>query len=503
MNIEVNTRGADPRRTPGIVVKFSRLPRWKPTRRRTLILKNLSIRTKLALLLLVAMVFLAGTRGLGLIQLGGYLDRVNSYAVSMDALHQQVEAVQASHLAAVRAGAGSDAAAPQAAHDEKIGVLRGQLQAQRAEWNTLQQRERAIMYSTYVAMLIIVFIVGGGIYWLLMATVVRPLQGMASVANVVAAGDLTQDIGVRSEDEIGKVMQALRDMNGSLSALIGKIRAASQSIGAGTTQISMAGDSLLRHVEGQTDFLQRTATSLRELAAAVTSNAGNAGRARKLAANAREVAIRGGTEVGEAVDTMLNISNSSQKIVDIVSIIDGITFQTNILALNAAVEAARAGEQGRGFAVVASEVRSLAQRSASAAREIADLINASVRDLREGSGLVEKAGATMTQIVGGARAVDDIMVIMAADAEQQRQVIEQVRATVDRVDQSSQQQALLANAASAAESMRLQVQQLMTAVSVFRLSADASTDSTSTIPAADVPRPVRLVHAHARTLRDH
>jgi methyl-accepting chemotaxis protein len=199
---------------------------------------------------------------------------------------------------------------------------------------------------------------------------------------------------------------------------------------------------------------------------------------------ARDVAIRGGSEVGSAVDTMINISNSSQKIVDIVAIIDSITFQTNILALNAAVEAARAGEQGRGFAVVAAEVRNLAQRSASAAKEVADLINASVRELRQGSGLVEKAGATMTQIVGGARAVDDIMVVMASDAERQRQVIEQVRATVDRVDQSSQQQALLANAAAAAESMRAQVQQLIAAVSAFRLTEHPANTM-------DTPRPVR------------
>jgi methyl-accepting chemotaxis protein len=391
--------------------------------------------------------------------------------------------------------AGGDAAASQAAHDEKLGALRAQLQAKRAEWDGVQQRERTIMYVTYATMLFVVFIVTGGIYWLLMTTVVRPLQGMVSVANVVASGDLTKHIEVRSGDEIGKVMQALRDMNGSLSTLIGKIRAASQSIGDSTQQISTASDGLLRHVEGQTDFLHKTATTLRELAAAVSSNADNAGRARKLAASAREVAIKGGAEVGQAVDTMISISTNSKKIVDIVSIINGITFQTNILALNAAVEAARAGEQGRGFAVVAAEVRNLAQRSATAAKEVADLINTSVRELQEGSGLVEKAGSTMTQIVGGARAVDDIMVVMAGDAERQRQVIEQVRATVDRVDQTSQQQALLANASEAAESMRLQVQQLITAVSAFRLSLEAQ-DATA-IRTAGAPQSVRIARARA------
>ena len=165
-------------------------------------LKNLSVRTKLAILLVVAMVILAGTRGLGLIQLGGYLDRMNSHTVAIDELHQQLEAVQAAHLGNLRAG--GDVAASQTSHDAQTGALRTQLQAKRAEWSAVQQRERSVMYATYVAMLIMVFIVSGGIYWLLMAAVVRPLQGMASVANAVATGDLTRDIEVRSADEIGK-----------------------------------------------------------------------------------------------------------------------------------------------------------------------------------------------------------------------------------------------------------------------------------------------------------
>ena len=417
------------------------------------------------MLLIVALSILALTRGLGLIQLGGYLDRMNSYTRAVDQLHQQLEALQESRISDVRAGRGD--AGSQAPHEAKIADLRGQLQAKLSEWDAVHNRERAIMYRTYAAMLLLVFVVGGGIFWLLMATVVRPLQGVARVANVVAAGDLSTHIEVRTEDEIGKVMQALRDMNGSLGTLIGKIRGVSQSLGGSTEQIASASASLSAHVEAQTEFLQKTAATLRELAGAVSLNADNAGRARELAASAREVAIKGGDEVGQAVKTMSSVRTSSQKIVDIVSIIDGITFQTNILALNAAVEAARAGEQGRGFAVVAAEVRNLAQRSAVAAKEVAGLINESVHELQRGGALVEKAGTTMVGIVEGARAVDDIMAKMAADAAQQRQVIEQVRATVDRVDQTSQQQALLANAADAAESMRQQVQELIAAVSVF------------------------------------
>jgi methyl-accepting chemotaxis protein len=353
-------------------------------------LSRITIRTKLALLLVVALSILAVTRGLGLIQLGGYLDRINGHALGVDKLHREIEALQDSRIAAVLAGR-DDAAAPaaQAAHGAKITALRSQLQAKLGEWEAVQDRERSVMYATYVSMLALVFIVGGAIYWLLMATVVRPLQGVARVANVVAAGDLSTQIEVNSNDEIGRVMLALRDMNGSLGTLIGKIRGVSQSLGGSTEQIDSASGSLSAHVEAQSDFLRQTAGTLRELADAVSRNADNAGRARELAARAREVAIKGGDEVAQAVSTMTRVGDSSRKIVDIVSIIDGITFQTNILALNAAVEAARAGEQGRGFAVVAAEVRNLAQRSAAAAKEVAGLINASVDQLQLGGSLVE------------------------------------------------------------------------------------------------------------------
>ena len=242
-----------------------------------------------------------------------------------------------------------------------------------------------------------------------------------------------------------------------------------QSIESSTGKISATSDNLSREVEAQAAALQKTAATMQDLAAAVTRNSDNAGRARELAATARDVATKGGVEVGAAVKTMSNISNSSRKIVDIVSIIDGITFQTNILALNAAVEAARAGEQGRGFAVVAAEVRSLAQRSTEAAKEIAALINASVEDLRHGGDLVSKAGSTMTEIVDAARAVDEIMAEIAAASAQQRREIERVRMTVDQIDHTSQQQALLLRAAEVTESMQQQAQELISAVSAFRL----------------------------------
>jgi methyl-accepting chemotaxis protein len=432
-----------------------------------MILKRFSVRSKLAVLLVVAMTLLAGTRGLGLIQLGGYLDRMNGYALSIDELHRQLETLQDSRIADISAGRGD--AATQTAHDAKINELRAALQTKRDEYAQVQQRERSIMYSTYVAMLVLVFVVCGAIYWLLMALVIRPLEGMARVANQVAAGDLTTQVEVKSADEIGAVMSALSEMNSSLGNLIGKIRSISQSIGSRTKQISISGDELSRHIEAQADALQKTASTMRDLSTTVTHNADNAGRARELAAKARDVAIKGGTEVGEVVNTMANISGSSRKIVDIVSIIDGITFQTNILALNAAVEAARAGEQGRGFGVVAAEVRNLAQRSAAAAKEIATLINESVDQLNRGGDIVAKAGTTMTEIVDAARAVDDIMTEIASASAQQRRDIEQVRATVNKIDRTSQQQALLADAAEVIRSMQQQAEELIAAVSAFRL----------------------------------
>jgi len=356
---------------------------------------QITVRTKLAGLMLIAIILLAGTRGLGLIQLGGYLDRMTEYTTTLDLAHQQIEAAHGARIAALEAGQ-NDAAA-RAAHAAKVRELQSVLQARRGEAAVAQQRERSIMHWTYVSMLVLVFVICGAIFWLLMRLVVKPLQGMVHVAHRVAAGDLASEIAVNSGDEIGQVMQALNEMNLRLGELIGKIRGMAHSVGNSSAQIAGAGEQLSSHVEHQGEFLQRTGVTLRELAAAVVSNSESAQRARELAAQARDVAIKGNAEVTQAVDTMTRISANSKQIVDIVAIIDGIAFQTNILALNAAVEAARAGEQGRGFTVVAAEVRALAQRSAGAAKEIAALIKTSVHELQQGSGLVEKAGATMAK----------------------------------------------------------------------------------------------------------
>ena len=423
---------------------------------------QLSIRAKLALILLVATAFLAGTRGVGLLQLESYLDRMNAYTTSLDKLHLSLEAAQMPEIAAAAAQ-----------HEGAVKELREKLAQLREEISQVQERERTIMYRTYIGMLIVVLVVCGGVYLLLMSAVVRPLQGVVAVANVVASGDLSSQIEVQSADEIGAVMRALHEMNENLGRLIGGIRKISHTIDGETAQIAEASDGLSRYIEALAQALQNTGAVMAGLAATVSSNAGNAQRARELAASARAVAVKGGVEMSEAANTIAGVSGSSRKIVEIVSIIDGITFQTNILALNAAVEAARAGEQGRGFAVVAGEVRRLAQRSAGAAKEIASLIGASVEELKKGSAQMSHAGATMTQIVAAVRAVDEIMLEIAAASAQQRQEIDHVRRAVEEIDQTSQQQALLTRAMLAAQDMlRNSTAELRTAVAAFRLKRE-------------------------------
>ena len=448
---------------------------------------RLSIQAKLAILLIAATAFLAGTRGIGLLQLGGYLDRMNGYTTALDKLHLQLEAALVPEAGALP---------PEIARSTQ--GLRAQLAQLRTEIGAVQARERSIMYTTYIGMFIVVLVVCAGLYWLLMAAVVRPLQGMVSVANVVAAGDLTTRIEVKSNDEIGAVMQALHGMNENLGRLIGEIREISTSIDSETGQIAQSSAGLSQYMEAQAQALQKTGLVMDHLGAAVRNNSGNAHRARTLATNAREVAVKGGAEVAEAAQTIAGFSNNSRKIVDIISVIDGIAFQTNILALNAAVEAARAGEQGRGFAVVASEVRSLAQRSASAAKEIAKLIGASVEDLKKGSAQVSQAGATMTEIVAAARAVDEIMLEIASASAQQSKEIEHVRLAVEEIDQTSQQQAALTRATLSAQDMlRSSTTELRHAVAAFRLKSSPSHADEAVLHPVRRAYPVQNLHGQA------
>ncbi|QOL50827.1 methyl-accepting chemotaxis protein [Massilia litorea] len=325
-----------------------------------------------------------------------------------------------------------------------------------------------------------------GVAWLSTRSIVRPLRHVVKVARRVADGDLTSEIRVETRDETGQMMGALRHMNDSLQRIVADVRVSTEAMAASSSQIASGNIDLSVRTEQQAASLGHTADAMRELTDTVQQNADNARQANALAAQASTVAARGGAVVEQVVDTMGSITKSSQRIVDIIGVIDSIAFQTNILALNAAVEAARAGEQGRGFAVVASEVRSLAQRSAAAAREIKLLIGDSSDKVKEGSLLVEQAGATMREVVDSVRRVTDIMAEITAASVEQSAGIAQVSRNVVDMDQGTQENAaLVEEAAAAAASMQEQAAQLARAVSIFKLTAPAELPA---LGAASTPR---------------
>jgi methyl-accepting chemotaxis protein len=305
---------------------------------------------------------------------------------------------------------------------------------------------------------------------LLTRGITRPLSDAVRVARTVAANDLTSTISATSRDEIGQLMQALESMNANLADTVARIRIGVDSIASASGEIAAGNADLSSRTEQQAASLEETAASMEQLSSTVKQNADSAKQANQLAAAASDTASRGGATVSEVVSTMSAISASSVKISDIVSVIDGIAFQTNILALNAAVEAARAGEQGKGFAVVAAEVRTLAQRSAQAAKEIKTLIEDTVQKISQGSGSAERAGSTMQEIVSSVQRVTDIMGEIAAASAEQADGIEQVNRAVSQMDEATQQNAaLVEEAAAAAGSMQDQAAELTRAVSAFKL----------------------------------
>ncbi|MBO9535099.1 methyl-accepting chemotaxis protein [Herbaspirillum sp.] len=298
----------------------------------------------------------------------------------------------------------------------------------------------------------------------------RPLQDAMHVAERVAEGDLTVDIKPASRDETGRLMLSLKAMNDSLLRIVSQVRQGTDTINTASREIATGNLDLSSRTEEQASSLEETASAMEELTSTVKQNADNARQANQLANSASDVAVQGGGVVGQVVETMGSINESSRKIVDIISVIDGIAFQTNILALNAAVEAARAGEQGRGFAVVASEVRSLAQRSASAAKEIKALIDDSVAKVDTGSKLVEQAGTTMTEVVASVKRVTDIVAEISSASQEQSDGIEQVNLAITQMDEVTQQNAaLVEQAAAAAGSLQEQAGKLAELVSVFKL----------------------------------
>ncbi|ARN21463.1 methyl-accepting chemotaxis protein [Piscinibacter gummiphilus] len=289
-------------------------------------------------------------------------------------------------------------------------------------------------------------------------------------ADRIADGDLSVPIVARSRDEMGRLSESLARMQDRLRTIVGGVRGNAEGVATASAQIASGNNDLSNRTEQQASALEETAASMEELSSTVKQNADNARQANQLAMGASTVAVQGGEVVSRVVETMKGINDSSKKIVDIISVIDGIAFQTNILALNAAVEAARAGEQGRGFAVVAGEVRSLAQRSAEAAKEIKTLISDSVERVEQGTTLVDQAGTTMQEVVGAIRRVTDIMGEISAASTEQSSGVAQVGEAVTQMDQATQQNAaLVEESAAAAESLKVQAAALLTAVSVFKL----------------------------------
>ena len=312
---------------------------------------------------------------------------------------------------------------------------------------------------------------------------------LSEAAQRVAQGDLSR---VRGADAApaGSVLASMGAMQGQLVGLIGQVRTSADSIATASAQIAQGNNDLSSRTEEQASALEETAASMEELGSTVKQNADNARQANQLAQGASAVAIKGGDVVGQVVETMKGINDSSKKIADIISVIDGIAFQTNILALNAAVEAARAGEQGRGFAVVASEVRNLAGRSAEAAKEIKSLISASVERVEQGSVLVDQAGATMTEVVGSIKRVTDIMGEISAASTEQSAGAAQVGEAVSQMDQATQQNAaLVEESAAAAESMKVQAQQLVQAVAAFKMGQGDSGHAVATVPVMQSNKP--------------
>ena len=337
---------------------------------------------------------------------------------------------------------------------------------------------------------------GAALAWTLSRSITRPLNSAVRLAQTVAAGDLTATIDVGTKDEVGQLLEALKAMNASLLKTVTEVRSGTDTIATASKQIAAGNLDLSSRTEEQASSLEETASSMEELNVTVRQNADNARQANVLAEAASGVAAKGGVVIGQVVGTMGEINASARQIADIISVIDGIAFQTNILALNAAVEAARAGEQGRGFAVVATEVRSLAQRSAAAAKDIKTLIDNSVARVEAGSRLVNEAGATMQDIVDSVSRVTDIMSEISAATQEQTAGIDQINQAISQMDQVTQQNAaLVEEAAAASEAMQDQAARLANVVSVFRIAGSEAQPAAAALPQPErkpaAPVPVR------------
>ncbi|WP_374582957.1 methyl-accepting chemotaxis protein [Pseudoduganella sp.] len=364
--------------------------------------------------------------------------------------------------------------APTKKIDEIVEYIDSQAKKNAAEATAAADATSRAATVTLLVVLAVTTAIGAAILWWIVKGITRPLDQAIDIAKTVAAGDLRCDVEVKTRDEVGELLTALKQMSGNLADIVSRVRQGTETIASASQEVATGSMDLSSRTEQQASSLEETASSMTELTSTVKQNNENATQARKLADEASDVAVRGGATVSEVVQTMGAINESSRKIVDIIGVIDGIAFQTNILALNAAVEAARAGEQGRGFAVVAGEVRNLAHRSAAAAKEIKELIGDSVERVEAGSRLVGEAGVTMEEVVSSVRRVTSIIGEIAMATGEQSEGISQISDAISQMDSVTQQNAaLVEEAAAAAEALQQQAASLSEAVSVFKVHETA------------------------------
>ncbi|MDH3065065.1 methyl-accepting chemotaxis protein [Achromobacter insolitus] len=399
-------------------------------------------------------------------------DLISSFNGFADALQAMMSALDKGDSAAYLDLKNTRAGAASGAFSKQLTEFAQDITSYSEEMVSSARSQAATMAVVYAVLAVVIVAVWLAAFLFMNRVVLRPLRAVSESFDKIAGGDLTVRVEVSSTNEIGTLMAAVKRMQESLTRTVSAVRRGVDEINVGSREISAGNTDLSSRTEEQAASLEETAASMEQLASTVKQNADNARQANQLAASASDVAERGGSAVSEVVDTMQEISASSRKISEIVSVIDGIAFQTNILALNAAVEAARAGEQGKGFAVVAGEVRSLAQRSAQAAKEIKGLIEDSVAKVGAGSQQVERAGATMQEIVASVKRVTDIMGEISAASEEQSSGIDQVNRAVSQMDEVTQQNAaLVEEAAAAAGSLQEQAERLAEAVAVFKINA--------------------------------